>query len=126
MKKLQGTFDPGSGLSESQILRPIHAADILLLDDLGAGRTSEWARDVLHEIITHRYDHNKQMIITTNCELESSEEEGSAKSVIMGSLTLRQRLGDALMSRLYEMCRMVQIEGEDYRRKIKNEEITRA
>jgi DNA replication protein DnaC len=66
------------------------------------------------------------MIITTNCELESSEEEGSAKSVIMGSLTLRQRLGDALMSRLYEMCRMVQIEGEDYRRKIKNEEITRA
>lgn len=129
LKKLQGTFDPGSAIRESQILAPIQAADVLVLDDLGAGRTTEWARDVLHEIITYRYDNRKSMIITTNCVLgddddEDAQDDGAAGK--LGNLTLRQRLGDALMSRLYEMCRFVRLEGSDYRKGVINEKIRRA
>ena len=128
LKKLQGTFDPTSAVRESHILAPIQAADILVLDDLGAGRTSEWARDVLHEIITHRYDHRKSMIITTNCALGDGEDDEAGEdggAGLMGSLSLRQRLGDALMSRLYEMCRFVHLEGDDYRKGVINEQIRR-
>ena len=129
MKRLQGTFDPSSGISESQVLKPVHSADVLLLDDLGAGRTTEWARDVLHEIITHRYDNRKSMIITTNCDLGDDDDEDSREdgaTAKLGNLTLRQRLGDALMSRLYEMCRFVRLEGSDYRKGVINEKIRRA
>ncbi len=124
LKKLQGTFDSGSAVSEAQILGPVHEADLLVLDDLGAGRTSEWARDVLHEIITYRYDNRKSLILTTNCPLGEEEDEPETGGVLR-NLTLRQRLGDALMSRLYEMCRFVRLEGDDYRKDVLNARIKR-
>jgi len=124
LKRLQGTFDSASPLSESQILGPVHSADLLVLDDLGAGRTSEWARDVLHEIITHRYDSRKSLILTTNCPVGDEEEEQDG-AVVLRNLTLKQRLGDALMSRLYEMCRFVHLEGDDYRKDVLNARINR-
>jgi DNA replication protein DnaC len=115
LKALQGTFDPGSGRRESEVLHPVLSSEVLVLDDLGAGRTTDWARDVLHEIIVHRYNSKLPMVITTNCVLEADPEDGDA---ILGGLTLKQRLGDALMSRLYEICRFVRLEGRDYRRHI--------
>jgi DNA replication protein DnaC len=66
LKALQGTFDAGSPQRESEVLRPVLDAEVLILDDLGAGRTTPWARDVMHDIISHRYNTEKPLIMTSN------------------------------------------------------------
>jgi DNA replication protein DnaC len=91
-------------------------AEILVLDDVGAGRTTPWARDVMHDLLAHRYNHKLPLIMTSNHPTGEDDGEGPAGPELPGGLTLRDRLGDALMSRIYEMCLVVPVEGEDYRR----------
>ncbi len=125
LKALQGTFQAGAERSESDVLGPVLSAEVVALDDLGAGRTSDWARDVLHEIIAHRYNARLPMILTTNCEIGDADDKTAGDRRVLGRLTLRQRLGDALMSRLYEMCRFVELGGADYRQHLLNARIAR-
>lgn len=120
MKKLQGTFESGSALRESEILGPVQETEVLVLDDLGAGRTTAWARDVMHDIIATRYNEERPLIITSNLTIgdETAKSRRSDKSkgpALDAPLSLRDRLGDALISRIYEMCKIVRVEGEDFR-----------
>ncbi|HEX6852335.1 MAG TPA: ATP-binding protein [Candidatus Polarisedimenticolaceae bacterium] len=119
LKALQGTFDAGSSRSESDILEPILEAELLVLDDLGAGRTTPWARDVLHDIIGHRYNASLPILATTNRPIG---EPGSAAPAdpLREALTLYDRLGEPLLSRLFEMCTIVEVRGGDFRREILN------
>ena len=89
-------------------------------DDLGAGRITEWTRDVLHEIIAHRYNHRLPIVMTSNCPI--GDEDGAEPGA---RLSLTARLGDALMSRLFEMCRILRFDGEDYRKQVLNARIAR-
>jgi DNA replication protein DnaC len=117
LKALQGTFDAGATQREAEILGPVLDAEVLLLDDLGAGRTTPWARDVMHDVIAQRYNDEKLLIMTSNHPL-GDEPEGGGRvkpAPLDAPLSLRDRLGDALMSRLYEMCRIVPVSGRDYR-----------
>jgi DNA replication protein DnaC len=115
LKDLQSTFDGGAGRTESDVLAPILEAEILLLDDLGAGRTTAWAQDVMHDVLAHRYNRKLPTVMTTNRATGDDDEAASASPE---APTLRDRLGDALMSRLYEMCRVVPVAGEDFRRRV--------
>jgi len=117
LKALQGTFEQGAGRQESDVLQPVLDCELLILDDLGAGRTTEWAKDVLHDIIAHRYNEKKHLVVTTNLPLGDDEPRRRGRGVDAPS-TLRDRLGDALISRLREMCRIVEIGGLDYRTEI--------
>ncbi len=123
LKTLQGTFDAGAAQRETEVLTPVLEAELLILDDLGAGRTTAWARDVMHDIIAHRYNEQRLMIITSN-HLTGDEPEAERRGrQLDGPLTLIDRLGDALMSRIYEMCRIIRVRGKkdmDYRRMILN------
>lgn len=128
LKALQGTFDAGSDQRESEILRPVVEAEVLILDDLGAGRTTPWARDVMHDVIAQRYNEDRPMIITSNHrtgdEVDSRKVSGDSR--LERPLTLRDRLGDALMSRLYEMCRILEVKGKgDYRLHMQKADIPR-
>lgn len=116
LKALQGTFDAGSPRTESDILNPVLEVEVLVLDDVGAGRITAWSRDVMHEIITHRYNDRLPLIMTSNRPTGEEGEDGAAPAGSTGGISLRDRLGDPLMSRLYEMCRVVPVEGHDYRR----------
>jgi DNA replication protein DnaC len=117
LKELQATFDTGAGRSEASVLGPVLDAEVLVLDDVGAGRTSPWARDVMHDLIAHRYNEKLPLVMTSN---RPTGEEGSARTggdpALVEGLTLKDRLGEALMSRLYEMCLVVEVGGKDYRR----------
>jgi len=116
LKEIQETFD-GTGLrGESDVLAPVLGAELLVLDDLGAGRTTPWARDVLHDIIAHRYNEDLPMIMTSNRPVGAPGEGTDDEPSLREELTLHERLGDALMSRLHEMCFIVQVRGEDYRK----------
>ena len=114
LKSLQGTFDGQGGRSESDVLEPVLEAEVLVLDDLGAGRTTPWARDVLHDVIAHRYNAKLPLVITSN--RPTGDDDAGAED--RDGLSLRDRLGDALMSRIYEMCLVVPVEARDFRREI--------
>jgi len=116
LKALQGTFETGADQRESQVLGPFLDTEVLILDDLGAARTTAWARDVMHDLIAHRYNDEKPLIMTSNLMLGDEPETRQAKPrSVDGPLTIKDRLGDALVSRLHEMCRIVRIRGNDYR-----------
>lgn len=73
---------------------------LLLLDDLGAAKTSEWTEELTYRLINHRYEHMLPTLITTN--LPTAE--------------LRTALGDRVASRLAEMTERVILTGPDRRR----------
>jgi DNA replication protein DnaC len=116
LKDLQATFDAGAGRSEGDVLGPVFDAEVLVLDDIGAGRTTPWARDVMHDLIAHRYNEKLPLIMTSNRETGEEAEHPSPDRSLVEGLTLKDRLGDALMSRLYEMCLIVTVGGKDFRR----------
>ncbi len=117
LKALQGTFDAGAPQREAEVLGPVLGVELLILDDLGAGRTTPWARDVMHDIIAQRYNEERPMLMTSNLPTgdEGGRRPAGKATPLEAPLSLRDRLGDALMSRLYEMCKVLKVEGRDYR-----------
>jgi len=94
-------------------LAPVLDKEVVLLDDLGAHKVTDWRRDILTYIINKRYNEKKITIITSNYLIE--------KPSVSGEDTLEERIGYRLVSRLFEMCRVVEIKGKDYRREIKQD-----
>ncbi len=115
LKDLQATFDGGASRTESDVLGPVVEAEVLLLDDLGAGRTTAWAQDVMHDVLAHRYNRKLPTVMTTNRATGDDDDDTATRS---DAPSLRDRLGDALMSRIYEMCRVVPVTCEDFRRRV--------
>ncbi|HEU4594565.1 MAG TPA: ATP-binding protein [Pyrinomonadaceae bacterium] len=108
LKEIQDSYNPASHTSESKVLAPVIEAEVLVLDELGASKPTDWVRDTMMQVINSRYNEKRLTIFTTNytdARRTPSEE------------TLEDRIGARLRSRLYEMCRTVVIEGEDYRRR---------
>ncbi|HXI01535.1 MAG TPA: ATP-binding protein, partial [Candidatus Saccharimonadales bacterium] len=66
IKSLQASYDPLSPDSETQVLRPLIQAEVLVLDDLGASRMTEWVRDMVGHIVNSRYNDRRVTLITSN------------------------------------------------------------
>lgn len=115
-KEIQSTFDAGAARTESDVLGPVLAAEILVLDDLGAGRTTAWARDLMHDILSQRYNEKLPLIMTSNRPTGEEPEPSPGRTDAAEVATLKDRLGDALMSRIYEMCHVVPVQARDFRR----------
>lgn len=132
LKAIQDSYNPVSETSEMRVLAPVYQAEVLVLDELGATVPTNWVRDTLYQIINTRYNNKKLTIFTTNYldEPRSASEENSdaadarrrsrtfAVERIQEMTTLEERIGTPLRSRLYEMCKKVMIEGEDYRKRL--------
>jgi DNA replication protein DnaC len=108
LKEIQNSYNPISQTSELKVLAPVFEAEVLVLDELGASKPTDWVRDTMMQIINTRYNDKKLTIFTTNY-LDGRRSERDE--------TLEERIGVRLRSRLYEMCKTVHIEGEDYRKK---------
>jgi DNA replication protein DnaC len=96
-----------SGLDEQGILGRVTRAELLVLDDLGAHRPSDWVRDVLYSVVNARYNAKLPTIATTNY---LDEYAGSDRRE-----TLEERVGPRIRSRLHEMCTRVPLDGGDFR-----------
>jgi DNA replication protein DnaC len=106
LKKIQDSYNPISQTSEVQLLASLFEAEVLVLDELGASKPSDWMRDTLSYIINTRYNDKKMTVFTTNfLDKRYHSEE-----------VLSERIGVRMRSRLHEMCRTVTIAGEDYRK----------
>ena len=119
IREIQSTFTPESILSESDILAPVFSSDVLVLDELGAKRTTAWVEETVFYIINHRYNHKKMTLFTTNYpDTEESEDKRDA-FYKKGDESLIDRIGVRLRSRIYEMCKVVEMWGDDYRKMAK-------
>ncbi|MBP7778743.1 MAG: ATP-binding protein [Acidobacteria bacterium] len=105
LKLVRDTF-AGPGESELDVLRPVLEADILVLDDLGAEKTSEWVQETLGLVVNTRYSERRPTIFTTN--LDDSADTTNPNSMYV-------QLGARTRSRLFEMCHWVDMEGPDVR-----------
>ncbi|MFB0566843.1 MAG: ATP-binding protein [Candidatus Aminicenantaceae bacterium] len=116
IKDIQNTYTPDSLFSESEVLAPVFKSDLLVLDELGAKRTSAWIEETIFYIINQRYNHKRLTVFTSNY-LDTEEEEDTRNSYFKkGDDSLVDRIGVRLRSRLYEMCKIVNIWGDDYRK----------
>jgi DNA replication protein DnaC len=68
LKVIRSTYDPIVRTTETEILRPVMVADLLVLDDLGAEKTSEWVGETLNLIVNTRYNERRLTIFTSNYE----------------------------------------------------------
>jgi DNA replication protein DnaC len=116
IRDIQNTFTPDSNLSESDVLAPVFEADVLVLDELGAKRTTAWVEETVFYIINQRYNNKKLTIFTSNYLDTEEEPDGRDSFYKKGGDTLVDRIGVRLRSRLYEMCKIVEMWGDDYRK----------
>jgi len=117
IRKIQSSYSPDSDVTENYLLEPIFENDVLVLDELGAKRTTAWVDETVFYIINHRYNSKKLTIFTSNyLDSEEDEEDSRTEYFKKKDDTLVDRIGIRLRSRLYEMCKVVNIYGEDYRK----------
>lgn len=107
LKEIQNSYNSVSQTSELNVLAPVFNADILVLDELGASKSTDWVRDTMAHIINTRYNDKKLTIFTTNYFDNAREPRDES---------LEDRIGVRLRSRLYEMSKTIVIKGDDYRK----------
>jgi DNA replication protein DnaC len=106
LERIQATFSRGNTDSADDVLAPYRDAELLVLDELGARRPTDWVRDVLYGLINTRYNRRRITLVTSNY--------GDAVGP-NGEEPLEKRVGNMVRSRLYEMCDLVVLDGSDYR-----------
>jgi DNA replication protein DnaC len=108
IQEIQASFDEGNATTKSEILRPVLEADLLVLDELGSQKPTQFVQDILYYIINTRYNEERATIFTTNYYDRSNDSKEE---------TLEQRIGTRLRSRLAEMADRIEFTGAtDHRR----------
>lgn len=120
LKEIQNSYNSSVQTTELEILRPVFEAEVLVLDDLGAVKPSGWVWDTVSIVLNTRYNNKQTTIITTN--FEDGPPGRSRKSPIAAAAeneTLGDRIGERMRSRLFEMCRLIQVDGKDFRHRFR-------
>jgi DNA replication protein DnaC len=109
LRVIRSTYNPLVRTAEMDILRPVMDANLLVLDDLGSEKTSEWVEETMNLIVNTRYNERRHTVFTSN--YEDTPEEASENQ----DFTLKERIGFRIHSRLHEMCDFLEFDGADYR-----------
>lgn len=116
LDRIRSSFDTAAGPGEREAYRVAMEAEILLLDDLGAHRVTEFVEDTVTSILTYRCNHRKPLIATTNLFDAETRKDASGGLKLDYRLNLSDRIGMRARSRLFEMCKVVTMPlVEDYR-----------
>jgi len=119
LKQVQNSYNKQVAATELEILAPVFEAEVLVLDELGASKPTDWVWDTVAHILNTRYNDRRTTIITTNyANLGPLGTETAARAVAREE-TLGDRIGERMRSRLQEMCVVVEMQGEDFRQKVK-------
>ena len=111
LAELRNSYDTDNNISEMEIIKLYENVDLLIIDDLGKEKPSEWGLEKLFTIVNSRYENNLPVIITTNYNQNSLVERLSLNGEI--------ETAKSIISRLYEMCYLVKIDDIDHRIKKK-------
>jgi DNA replication protein DnaC len=124
LKKIIDSYNPTVETTELEVLRPIVETEVLVLDELGAVKTTQWVWETVSYIINERYNAKRTTIITTNFpNLPAGYLEGPSKGFSQAERakaaarteTLGDRITERMRSRLNEMCLIVSVDGIDFR-----------
>jgi DNA replication protein DnaC len=121
LNQIRSGYDQASGTMDREAFRSALDIEILLLDDLGAHRVTDWVEDTVTSIVTHRCNNRKATIVTTNLrDPEAGDQRGAPglQEDIHSKYFLEERVGMRARSRLFEMCKLVKMPYvDDYRLK---------
>ena len=106
LTQIRSTYNSLTKLAEMDVIRPVMHAELLILDDLGAERLTDWVEETMSLIVNTRYNERRPTIFTSN--YEDIPDEGEMNSLLV-------RVGFRLHSRLKEMCEFLEYDGPDYR-----------
>jgi DNA replication protein DnaC len=106
LTQIRSTYNSMTKTAEMDVIRPVMDARLLILDDLGAERLTDWVEETMNVIVNSRYNAKLPTIFTSNYEDVPDRED-------MNSLLVR--VGFRLHSRLREMCEFLEFDGPDYR-----------
>ena len=121
LKQVQNSYNRAVSATELEVLAPVFDAEILVLDELGASKPTDWVWDTVAHILNTRYNDRRTTIITTNYANFGplGMESGSSVRQMSREESLGDRIGERMRSRLQEMCVVVEMHGEDFRQKVK-------
>jgi len=111
LMKITTSFRPDADFSKESVLTPHSEAELLVIDELGASKPHPWVLDVLYSLLNTRYNRKRITVATSNFEDELDTASGEREK-------LEDRIGYRLRSRLYEMCLMVPLRGNDFRKDV--------
>lgn len=127
LKQIQNSYNASVQATEMEVLRPVFETEVLVLDELGAVKPTEWVWDTVSHILNTRYNDKRTTIITTNYKdlppgaaADSDMPTRTAAQRAAREETLGDRIGERMRSRLHEMCRVVQLDGKDFRMNFKS------
>lgn len=106
LRVIRETYNPAVRTTEGDVLRPVMEAELLVLDDLGAEKTTEWVDETLNLIVNTRYSERRLTIFTSNYDISDDPTDPDS---------LQVRVGFRMYSRLHEMCEFLHLDGADYR-----------
>lgn len=114
LDRIRASYSESSGDNDREAYQEAMEAEILLLDDLGAHRVTEWVQDIVTSIITYRCNHRKPLIATTNLPDADMTEtallrQPGESGPYATAYSLTDRIGMRARSRLFEMCRIVRM-----------------
>jgi DNA replication protein DnaC len=126
LEKIRSGYNEKMGMSDREAYQTALDTEVLLLDDLGAHRVTDWVEDTVTSIITYRCNYRKPLIATTNFPDPDMGgkvvEKGAAGAAVKYNIrdTLEDRIGPRARSRLFEMCTVVSLWGlSDHRQKFR-------
>jgi DNA replication protein DnaC len=125
LKQVQNSYNPRVAATELEVLAPVFDAEVLVLDEIGASKPTDWVWDTVAHILNTRYNDKRTTIITTNYAnlaplgMATSDDAQRQTRNVMREETLGDRIGERMRSRLQEMCIVVEMQGEDFRQKVK-------
>ncbi|MBM3819075.1 MAG: DNA replication protein DnaC [Acidimicrobiia bacterium] len=106
LREIRSTYNPVLHQAEMDVIRPVMEAELLVLDDIGAERLTDWVEETMSSIVNTRYNERRPTIFTSN--YEDIPDEGEMNSLLV-------RVGFRLHSRLREMCEFLEYDGPDFR-----------
>jgi DNA replication protein DnaC len=119
LDRIRSGYDATSNSANREAYRVALDSEVLLLDDLGAHRVTDWVEDTITAIVTYRCNNRRPLIATTNLpepEAGSTTIQRSALDKPEYRRTLEDHIGARARSRLFEMCTVIRIRHtEDYR-----------
>jgi len=132
LKDIQASYNPGSESTELRILEPIRTVEVLVVDDLGASKPSAWVLDTIGLVLNARYNARLTTLITTNY-LDAGKPDTKPARTPQGEAmrairedSLADRIGERMRSRLFEMCRTIEVHSTDFRREVGHSSRARA
>lgn len=99
LENIRQSYNKKNPDDESNIIQELSRVEVLILDDIGSERPTDWVREQLFILVNARYEGMKPTLTTTNCQGKE----------------LSDRLGSRTISRLIEASKIINIEAGDYR-----------